>query len=223
MITDNYTAEQIEAAFTALPEHIREILASTHTGDILRRIGQDARLHIDQIASLSDITTLTLCGLLPREKFIDTTVTDLSISREQASALATRVSAEIFEKVRATIQSNDENTRKERALEDPLGNIPSREDILREIEYPTSTKSTSPYPITEPTRIPITQQDIAPIPMEVPFAPVPLVSDKYTPSLTPAPVGTSILEKRMTEEVTTPITHAPTSKPPNDPYREKVG
>jgi|GEM_PF-1314954 len=239
MITDNFTHEQIERAFATLPEGVRAVLLATETGDALIRIGKTHNLHIDQTASLEDVTTLTLCGLIPRERFTATITSELHITHEQALAITEQVNTDIFSRIRTSLESqtatnnidtSSSDIPKEASLDEY---IPSRDDILKEIETPTPTPDMVRIPITKEPLSPATTPEVTPVvrseslPVETPLHDVMLVPPKPAVPQSSTP-SVPILDKRLSEEIHTPIEKTslpptpPTTPPRIDPYREPM-
>jgi hypothetical protein len=234
MIAEHYTEQELRAAFDALPEVTREILTATKTGETLRRIGQHHNLHIDQVALLNDVTTLVLCGLLPRDSFVKTLASEISISTEESERVVHDVNTEIFEPMRATLQQQTTDMEEPSLSEELLSEdtLPTREDILGEIEDPLPNTPVTVTTRTEELMQKDTLADTEISEREKPqetsietthlsIAHTPVTDVSIPPTLTPAPasdipvpVQVVHTEKQETNDLPVPV-------PPKESLTEK--
>lgn len=210
-----FTQQQMEDRFTALPKAIQEVLESQETGKALRRIGNHHNLHIDQLATLNDITVFVILGLIPRESYLPTLSEELGVSEEAAEAILAEVNTEILEPMRASLSAPKENVAREEKDEEMTMHLPTRDEILREIEHPL------PIPEREETR---PKKEVS-----LPGAPQ---KQEYTGAEKQETTHQSIIEKKITQETTLREAHSeetksntapsPSPETPPDPYREPV-
>ncbi len=237
-----YTQEQIEERFAELPEVVQNALASSETGEMLRRIGTRHNLHIDQMGTLNDVTVFVILNIIPRASYMSTLVDELHITEEQARTIVEDVNREILTPINTALK---QTTASQNDQEEEESTMPTRDEILREIESPRVTTSreavrTTPSSIAPREEVvpqegrslshtPITDaNDTPPLAHEEKEG---VMSDTVLSSLKDAPrevppAPSSLLEKKLTQ--TTHIAPTQSSieekKNPNhhDPYREPM-
>ncbi|NTV44303.1 MAG: hypothetical protein HGA67_01230 [Candidatus Yonathbacteria bacterium] len=229
-----YTQEQVEERFNNLPEDIQRVLGSAETGDALRRIGERNQLHIDKLEVLNDITVHMMIGLAPRAGYVQAITHELGVSEITARQIAEEVNSEILAPIRASLEKLHEtySTPKEKVAEEPVKIpeiMPSREDVLREIENPTPTASTTPESQAQKTP---SNEALAALgqafasdrpnlptipPNDLPVAPTPSPLEPKPSFLDQKLGGTVRIPPASTVEQGTPLSP---STPSNDPYRE---
>jgi len=121
-----YTLEQIEEKYRQLPEAVKEAMYSVETSDAVLAIGKKYDLHIDQIGLLAEEAGLVMLGLTPSYQFIDSIQKKLGANRATAENITLDVNTEIFLPIREFLRQSG-------------GGLPSREEVLRDIENPPPT------------------------------------------------------------------------------------
>jgi hypothetical protein len=167
-----YTLEQLEEKYRQLPEAVKEAMYSVETSDAVLAIGKKYNLHIDQIGLLAEEAGLVMLGLTPSYQFIDSIQKKLGVNRATAENITLDVNTEIFLPIREFLRQSG-------------GGLPSREEVLRDIENPPPTlEETAPVPIpkTEAPTDTIFEQKMAKVfklPKEEVPPPNPKVIDPY--------------------------------------------
>lgn len=154
-----YTKEQIQDNFDKLPKEVQDAIVSNDTFKNLQSIGQKYQLHIDQAGELGSETGLLMMGLTPPSQFADNLVERLRIGKDTASQITTDVNIQILQPLKEHLMSLTSTENQEEGL--------TKDDILNEIENPTSTPSiaVNPNPIypTEPIVPSIAEQKLTTI------------------------------------------------------------
>ncbi|NTV22659.1 MAG: hypothetical protein HGB03_03840 [Candidatus Yonathbacteria bacterium] len=243
-----YTEEELSARFEAMPNDIKAVLASADIGHALERIGQRNSLHLDQIGELSIRTTLVMLGLEPRAGYAQTLMDTLGITEEHARLIIEDINREIFNPVRTSLEQihhteSESRYTKEQADDEEI-NMPSREELLKEIEQPSKTQqimSTSASPIKNEDPVPVhvihetpsaTSEEGVSLPPSVlkpgedTTSDLPMIPPETDVAITPTTLP-SILEQKLSHTVSIPPTQQTEKerpvfppKPTNDPYRE---
>jgi hypothetical protein len=153
----SYTKEQLEEHLATLPPAVQEALGSAETGEALRRIGSRHHLHIDQMGVLNDVTAFVMLGLIPRETYLTTLQTELDIPEEEARLIIEDVNIQILTPMNAALREETSQHSTEDTEEGEDGvelSMPTRDEILREIESPSSSPSKEVYRDT-PAHVPV--------------------------------------------------------------------
>lgn len=144
-----YTNEQINTMYRSLPLDIREVIASVEYMDKVQAVGKKYKLMIDKTGALSEETGFVLMGLTPSKDFTKNIRERLEVSEDVALNIVNEINEQIFFAVRESLKKIFEERDAEGSsllggslLEEKgsfLGKkeeeeMPSREDILREIE-----------------------------------------------------------------------------------------
>lgn len=145
----NYSEQILKARFEQLPEGVKEAIIATPWEDKLAQIAGKHRLHIDQADRLDKETIIVMFGLEHPDNLVYNLAKHLEVSEEKAEAIAEDLNNEIFLKIRESLKMVTEGREvdtdsKSSLLTDSLlgktgekvmeEEIPSREDILKEIE-----------------------------------------------------------------------------------------
>ena len=145
---DKETNDIIAKQMAILPKDVKDAIASVNYQNALRDITKRNGLLIDQAGKLETETTLVLLGLELLKDFVDNLTTNLGISRDKAILIAHDADVLIFKNIRDSLRKiNDEDFGKENFIQQTQAkkdsSLPSREDILSEIENPTTKSSKS--------------------------------------------------------------------------------
>jgi hypothetical protein len=135
-----YTRQQIRAAYDNLPEQVKEVLSSFDPIDAIRDIGAKYNLHLDQVGNLADEIGLVLFGLTKNYEFTDRIQTRLGLNRAQAEQITIDANTEIFLPIREFLKQSS-------------GELPSREEVLQDIEKPPATLELEKPKATPPDTI----------------------------------------------------------------------
>ncbi|MDE1988187.1 MAG: hypothetical protein KGJ58_00980 [Patescibacteria group bacterium] len=140
----NYSEQILKARFEQLPEGVKEAIIATPWKDKLAQIASMHRLHIDQADRLSKETIIVMFGLDHPDNLVYNIAKNVDVSEEKAEAIAEDLNREIFLKVRESLkkifeeregaESGSLGKTGEKTAETETEEIPSKEDILREIE-----------------------------------------------------------------------------------------
>jgi hypothetical protein len=101
---DPQLEQQIKERFMQLSPDIQRAIQSSDTEEKLRRIGEEYKLHIDQVGALGDEVRLVMLGFADPEKFSGTLIEQAHISVEEASKIADEVAEKIFQPIRESMQ-----------------------------------------------------------------------------------------------------------------------
>jgi hypothetical protein len=138
-----------------LPDSVREAVDSQEWRRKIYDIGRKYSLKIDQLGALEQSTYYTMIGLIPSSQYISELVNQVGVGRDVASSLAKEIDDGVFEDIRSFIMQMDgvdEDTAEllneslGESTDLPSGAIPSREDLLSEIEA-IGEPSSSPAPV----------------------------------------------------------------------------
>jgi hypothetical protein len=186
--------ELIQDQLDVLPDSVREAVDSQEWRRKVYDIGRKYSLKIDQLGALEQSTYYTMIGLIPSGSYISELVNQVGVPRDIASSLAKEIDDGVFDDIRSFIMEMDGiNEETAQQLEPkmgqtqlPSGAIPSREDLLSEIEA-IGEPSSSPAPVV--TFSPIeTQLSKATASRPVDLNPAPVVAPApTTPSAVPNP------------------------------------
>jgi hypothetical protein len=214
----NFTQEQIEERFEELPDSVQEILASAETGEALRRIGTRHNLHIDQLSILNNVTGLVILGLMERSDYLPTLIEELDIATEVAEAILTDVNTEILEPMRASLggPEEDPSDREEENMEEEDVHLPTRAELLKEIEHPAPAieREESYTPHSTP-RIEIHEE-------EERAGELPTQELQHESIVEKKIREKTVLKEARSEETQSGSNPSPTPETPLDPYREPV-
>lgn len=103
-MSNQFTTQQIQAQYESLPEDIKQVVSSSDTATLIEEIGRKHDLRIDAIGVLIEYSTLIMLGLIKSNEFVSQLVKQLSISREQAEAIAVEIDSEVFSRIRNSLR-----------------------------------------------------------------------------------------------------------------------
>lgn len=123
-----YTKEQLNEAYRKLPEGVKETLATMNSVEIIKKISEANRLHIDQMGKLADEITLVTLGLSPAGKFLGRVQQALGVDASAAENITVDVNRQIFSPIQDQLKQ---------PADTPPSNLPTKEEVLAEIESPS--------------------------------------------------------------------------------------
>ena len=129
---------QIKKIIESLPAAIRKVVESKELTITIEEIGNKHDLYIWQVGALVHECMLTLIGVHSSYDFIKNLKKNLEINEELAEKLRLEINEKIFKTIRKSMIE----------ARDAYNENPNKEDILNEIENPTS------YTINSPVAIP---------------------------------------------------------------------
>ncbi len=99
-----YTTGQIQEAFEKLPQKLQQAISSPDIHQKIMDIGNEHRLHIDQIGELVDQIGLVMLGLERSSDFVSTVSSRLSMSSNEARAIADDINTQIFSSIKTDMR-----------------------------------------------------------------------------------------------------------------------
>ena len=219
----NFTAEEAQKKFDALPAEIKNLLYSSDMTSAIQKVGEKNKLHYDQMGVLEIETNNVMLGFTDTADYPDMLVRSLGVDKAAADAIAKDINETLFAKIRDSMKKMDTLP----ADKEPSVVMPS---AAAKASLPAT--STAPVPSTPPPAA-------APKPV-VPAAPaVPMVQTMHTadimlseptvnmppkPAVPITPVANSTAASSGAPAVSKPEikVEAPKPVPPYkaDPYRE---
>jgi hypothetical protein len=208
------TREQIDLAYQALPQPIREYLASTAVYDFCQNLGKQYGLHVDTVGVLPHLVTYLLLGLLNPAQF-QQSLRLLSIPNQPAAAIIQELNEKVFkplqEKVRNT-PPEEPASREEEAAPVATNPIPAPASTPAAVAPAYTPPRTPPQPLVPAPAIIAPAQRPVPIPV-----PPPSVVPPPPKAPTPTPIPTPPTQTAPIYRPTTPATTTPTYQPPAAP------
>jgi len=147
------TREEVEERRKHLPDDLKTALASVDLMHELQKIVMEQKLHFDEAGDVGDLVELTLSGVVPTRKFLDSLSLILpGKKRDEVLRLAEAINNRIFSKVRESLRAIDrENIEREGAVETPVDRKVS----------PTNVASVHEEKLSSATRAATTTRDIS--------------------------------------------------------------
>jgi hypothetical protein len=133
--------DTFEDEFNALPEGLKEALASPETAQVIEGIGKKFLLHLDVVDTLFDEIGLVMLGItLPRE-FVGNLRKRLGVSESVVTAIALEVNEKIFQPIRDSLKE----------LHGSEGELPT-ETVGKEVQSSITPTAPSVAPTLDQTR-----------------------------------------------------------------------
>jgi len=165
-----YTPNEISKIKAALPEDLKQALASVDMMQELRTIVFEQKLHVDEAGAVADAVELTLSGILRVREFIQTLREILpEANNEKIIVLAEAINKRIFAKVRASLQKIDQDKR-----ENPSEGVLVNDVPIKPAVPPPSGGATAEIPAVKPLYRPEPTPSVAP----TPTAPMPIIAPR---------------------------------------------
>jgi hypothetical protein len=92
---------KVEEQLKKVPEEVKKLFFSMETAQQIQAVGEDNGLLLDQIDTLIEETGLTMIGLKPANRFVDTIISSLGIKDD----VAKKIAGEINEKILSVIKT----------------------------------------------------------------------------------------------------------------------
>jgi hypothetical protein len=109
MNTSKTTLEEVKELFEQAPQGIKTLIQGGEVASATKNLAQIHTLAISDYSKLSNIIINVLLGVLDPKNIINSLVTDLNLSKEDATSLAQDLEKSIFEKARTiTLGKSDE-------------------------------------------------------------------------------------------------------------------
>jgi hypothetical protein len=99
-----YSAEEVRKRVEVLPEEIKKLLYSEEMYNIIKKIGDKYKLHIDQLGLLEAETGQVMLGFLETKNFSGEISDALHIGKAQADAIAQDINDQLFVKIRESMK-----------------------------------------------------------------------------------------------------------------------
>jgi hypothetical protein len=136
---DDLLKNNFKEQYYNLPVELQKAIASSDLPNKLEDISRRNKLMIDQAGNLETETLIILLGLEPLKDYEDNLVKNVGLNRSLAITVAHDVDELIFKNIRETLKTINF----EEGTPLPSTNEPSKEQILSEIENPSSIKGDS--------------------------------------------------------------------------------
>lgn len=146
-----YTEEEIIEKYKELPPDVRDAIFGVDSTRTIEEIGKKYKLTIDKLGDLSNEIRVLMLGITEPKDFISNISRRLGVDKKMAHDITAEVNEKIFSKIRESLKRihniKDEEENEEKEVELPKSEAVkapeppkelSREDILKEIEYPES-------------------------------------------------------------------------------------
>ncbi len=143
--------QQLLEQFKKLPKDLQDAITSNDVDTALQEISKINHLHIDQAGELADEVGLVLLGVVHPDDFLEDVLFRLKVDRKAATEIVADVNERVFKKVRESLMKvhridsmvpggfNDWHSLESVPLKDSAEAIPSKEEMLEEIERETKT------------------------------------------------------------------------------------
>ncbi|MBI2100638.1 MAG: hypothetical protein HYT47_01295 [Candidatus Vogelbacteria bacterium] len=140
--------KQEEHGFGRLPAVIQKALEAIDLHGIMRKIGTEQKLHIDQMGILDNEVGAVLVGETRPEEFLSRLKSKLQIDQTAAESIGREANEQIFLPIRESLRKLHEETEMSGGVktiaslpkpETPAGELPDKDKLLDEIEHPSKT------------------------------------------------------------------------------------
>ncbi|MCR4330504.1 MAG: hypothetical protein NUV49_01325 [Patescibacteria group bacterium] len=148
--------EQLLEQFKKLPKDLQDAITSNDIDVAMQEISKKSHLHIDQAGELADEVGLVLLGVVHPDDFLEDVVFRLKIDKKAAGEIVADVNEHVFKKVRESLMKvhridsmvpggfNDWSGAEVVASGDTKEILPSKEEMLKEIEQEVDAPTPSP-------------------------------------------------------------------------------
>ena len=123
------TNEILKKQFSQLPEIIQDIILESNWKEVLRRITNTYKLHIDQGGYLEAVTLLTMLGLEESSDYIKNIEKEVKITNVLATEIAKEVEVKIFQKIREDVMNKTTKDEEVKNTPKPIVVDPYREKL----------------------------------------------------------------------------------------------
>ena len=179
MEKDSYTPEEIQKKFDSLPSDIKSLVYGADMLNLIQRVGEKYKLHVDQIGILETETADIMTGFSKPDEFVKNLMSSLSVDKTQADNIAKDINEGLFLKIRESLKRlySEEKV--------PAAQMPPAAPVVT--IKPTAPKLVEPHPadimLTQKTVTTAPSAPMAPKPATpvAPVAPKPVAPPPVTP------------------------------------------
>lgn len=151
-----------------LPDELQQAINTLDIEKVVQNIGQKHGLHVDQLGQVDNGIWQVMLGHQPASKFTANIQTGLGISPAEAEQIAMEVNREIFVKIRESLKQLEERQ-----------NTPASEELLREINQPTTISNILERKLSESVNLKPVEEGITGTPDTPAELEQPIHSDPY--------------------------------------------
>jgi len=217
----DYTNEQIEKKYAALPDDIREAMSSINIAQSVENIGKSHSLHVDQIGQLMDEVSFIMLGLMHPSDFISNIQKSINIDSTKAQEITKDINERIFRPIKSSLLSIHGVKQPEEKTESTQEETPKKEDVLKEIESPVRTNG-SEEPVSN-------MADNEPPKEHIQINKLPEIKTNGGGEIKTMETSKDIVEEKLGGEFKIPSTEKEVAETANtsenkpvDPYREPI-
>ena len=99
------TSEEVQKRMEKLPPDIQALIYSPEMTEIIKRIGNAHRLHLDQLGNLESETAFVMLGFTEPGDFVKVLTERLSTDKVTAASLAEAINNELLQKIRESLKA----------------------------------------------------------------------------------------------------------------------
>jgi len=101
--TEGEGEEKLDERFRQLPEEIQNAIISSNYHEVLYGIAELQKLTVEQITTLEKLTTNTILGIIPPNKFEDSVQAELKLASERTKIIVNNINEQILKKIRKEV------------------------------------------------------------------------------------------------------------------------
>ncbi len=105
MAKESLTPEEIQKKFDSLPADIKAAVYGVDMLNIIQKLGEKYKLHIDQVGTLEAETADVMIGFSKPEEFVGNLSEALIVDRAQAENIAKEINEQVFIKIRESLKN----------------------------------------------------------------------------------------------------------------------
>ncbi|QQG38030.1 MAG: hypothetical protein HYS26_00540 [Candidatus Kaiserbacteria bacterium] len=184
-IFDEDLDKKIAERLKELPKVVRDAIESADVENLLRKMADTHKLHLDQWERLENEVMLTLLGFSEINELQANIGREVGVDEKTAAALAGDISKEVFEPIREELERQLEHP--EAKAEEVSGEEAARRQILSASEESVVPAAPPATPPATATPAPITATPAEPTPPKLDSAPA---APPVAPATPPAPAPT---------------------------------
>jgi hypothetical protein len=186
MVKKIQSPEEIQKRFDTLPADIKTAVYGADMLNLLQKIGQTNKLHLDQMDVLEAETADVMTGFSKPEEFVANIIDSLSIDKSQAEKIAHEINEGLFLKIRESLKNIHSQAQTGQKQSPSIATEPNPADVM------LSQKTVSSAPVAPSAPNPPASQVVPsttsastpsapqpPQPKVDPAAPQPYKADPY--------------------------------------------